>query len=259
MYSDKQLHSGSQDTVHRFLGWDTSTLQGVVFAAEYDARSKVISTKVELKLSFHAGQHTERLMWAIDQVRSAVDWSLESLSAFVVGVGPGSFTGLRIGITTARTLSMVTKVPVVPVSSLYAMGYPSIQSVKTDVLICSDAAKGEVFIGHWKSDKQTYIEEILPLVAWKEKLKEIDRLGPWVLLGNADHRYEVSKEIDFQNKTDSKYIATEALTPKALAFTGIYAYLEGKQMHYDQLEPNYMRASDAEVQLKAKQAAAKNT
>src|SRR5690606_21471977 len=91
-------------------------------------------------------------LWAVDAVLEAAGWELKDLSAIGVGVGPGSFTGLRIGITTAKLLGSQLGVPIVPVSSLAVLARGAVRAIqahpkasKAWVLALQDAAKGEWF------------------------------------------------------------------------------------------------------------------
>lgn len=88
---------------------------------------------------------SRRLMGEIDTLLSAEGLALEDVSAFAVGVGPGSFTGVRVGVTTARTLAQVTGKPLVGIGTLdaYAAAW---QSAGEDVLIpVLPSRRGEVY------------------------------------------------------------------------------------------------------------------
>jgi tRNA threonylcarbamoyladenosine biosynthesis protein TsaB len=89
-------------------------------------------------------RHAEQLAPAI---RSLLDWTgvrLDQLAAIAVDVGPGLFTGLRVGITTAKVMAQALRVPVVPVVSLDLVAYPVRHSPRLVVAVL-DARRREVF------------------------------------------------------------------------------------------------------------------
>jgi tRNA threonylcarbamoyladenosine biosynthesis protein TsaB len=81
--------------------------------------------------------HASRLLRLVDEV--VIDWA--AVSRIAVGVGPGGFTGLRIGIATARALAQARELPLVGVSSLAALAAPHVGPVVAVI----DARRGEVF------------------------------------------------------------------------------------------------------------------
>ena len=89
-----------------------------------------------------ANAHSTLLLPMLEKVLAASGWSLAQLDGIACGVGPGGFTGVRIGVSTAQGLAMAAGLPVFPVSSLraLAMGAPQAQ-----VLAALDARRGEVY------------------------------------------------------------------------------------------------------------------
>src|SRR6516164_2694849 len=100
----------------KLLAWDTSSKAGTIVALQTTPSLRLIT-----ELSLHVDlTHSERLLWGIHQVLQAARWEMNEVEGCGVGVGPGSFTGLRVGLTTARTLAHTLKKPLVGVSSLAA-------------------------------------------------------------------------------------------------------------------------------------------
>lgn len=95
--------------------------------------------------------HAERLMPAIERVMADAGRRPSELNAVVVGTGPGSFTGLRIAISTAKGLSLALGCPVVGVSTLDAMawGLAGYDSLTCPML---DARRGEVYFALYRPD-----------------------------------------------------------------------------------------------------------
>ena len=81
-----------------------------------------------------AKTHSENLMPLIDKLLKTTNYSLKDISYLACDVGPGSFTGIRIGIATIKAISEVHNIPIVPISSLQALSYNANIS---DGLICS--------------------------------------------------------------------------------------------------------------------------
>ncbi|SDM02915.1 tRNA threonylcarbamoyladenosine biosynthesis protein TsaB [Geoalkalibacter ferrihydriticus] len=99
----------------------------------------------EILFNVHS-THSERLMVGVRQVLADTGTALESVDAFVVVHGPGSFTGLRVGMATAKGLAMATGRPLIGVSSLQTL---AMNVAETEYPVCAllDARKKEVYAG----------------------------------------------------------------------------------------------------------------
>lgn len=105
-----------------------------------------------------AGQrprHTACLLPLIAELLDRSGASFDQLERIAVGIGPGTFTGLRIGIATARALGQALGVPLVGVSTLESLAvyvehaYPRVQDGPDAVVSVLDARRGEVFAAAW--------------------------------------------------------------------------------------------------------------
>jgi len=122
------------------LGIDTSTSASAACVLRADGAGFEVEPSPE-RLS--AGPaHARELMPAVAEVMERAELDFGQLEAIAVGVGPGTFTGLRIGIATARALATASGVPLRPVSSLAALA----EGIDGDLrLALIDARRGELF------------------------------------------------------------------------------------------------------------------
>jgi tRNA threonylcarbamoyladenosine biosynthesis protein TsaB len=94
-------------------------------------------------------RHAEQLVPAIHYLREECGVALDHLAAIAVGTGPGLFTGLRVGVTTAKVMAQALRVPVVGVPSLDLVAWPLRHSDRTVVAVL-DARRREVFAARYR-------------------------------------------------------------------------------------------------------------
>jgi tRNA threonylcarbamoyladenosine biosynthesis protein TsaB len=128
----------------RVLGVETSTPAGGVALLDGD---RVLG---EYVLDVRA-THSERLMPAIDRLVHDAGWSPRDLEGLAVAVGPGSFTGLRIGLSTVKGLGVALGIPIAAVPTLDAMA-ASLPWSALPVCPVVDARKGEVYCCLYRVD-----------------------------------------------------------------------------------------------------------
>ena len=95
-----------------------------------------------------ARPHSERLLPGVDRVLAAAGITLAEVGAFAVSIGPGSFTGLRVGVATLKGLAFGDERPVAPVPTLAALAASAAGSAHP-VVACLDARRGEVYAAAW--------------------------------------------------------------------------------------------------------------
>ncbi len=96
-------------------------------------------------------QHAELLSWQIQAVCHAAGKSLRQVTAVAVDVGPGLYTGLRVGVTTAITIAHALGVPVVALNSLEILSY-KLRHCNRRITAVLDARRGEVFHAQYRGD-----------------------------------------------------------------------------------------------------------
>lgn len=134
----------SKDQVLLAIDTSTATMAGAITKGNHVLAE--VQTEAERNHSIHIMTNIEKMM---DHSKVA----LQEVSAFVTGIGPGSYTGVRIAVTAVKTLAWTTKKPVIGISSLEALAYGAIlteeqeEAHPTSVLVVPimDARRGQVY------------------------------------------------------------------------------------------------------------------
>lgn len=134
----------------KVLGIDTSSDVATVALIDDD---KLIA---EYTLNFKK-THSERLMPMIEEMLSACGCDVSEVDLFAVAVGPGSFTGLRIGIATAKGLAHATGKKVVPVGTLDALAF-NLPMCEHLIVPIMDARRSQVYTGTYIWDEEGFRE-----------------------------------------------------------------------------------------------------
>jgi tRNA threonylcarbamoyl adenosine modification protein YeaZ len=124
------------------LAFDTAT--PFVTVALHDGEDTVVERRSE-----HRMKHGEQLAPLIDGALRDAGIVRQDLTAIAVGVGPGPFTGLRVGLVTARTLAFVLEIPVYGVCSLDIVAVEAAHGpapVGSDFVVATDARRKEVYL-----------------------------------------------------------------------------------------------------------------
>ncbi len=178
--------------------------------------------------------HSAWLMPAIDKLLKDAGLSCQDLEGIAVSSGPGSFTGLRIGISTAKGLAQGLKIPVVGISTLDSL---ACNLPYTDKIICPvlDARKKEIYTALYKGSQRLTDYLVIPPHQLTELISQ-----PTIFLGNGLKLYlELFKEL-----LSNVYFTPSPLwLPKAsyLALLGLQALKAGKQEDIYSFTPFYLR------------------
>jgi tRNA threonylcarbamoyladenosine biosynthesis protein TsaB len=124
------------------LGIDTATRRvGIVLANE---RGMLARVELGGLVGDTPPRHAETLVPAIEWCCAQCDIRPSQLSALAVGIGPGMFTGLRVGVTTAKVMAHALRIPVLPVPSLDLLAYP-LRHAHRLVVATIDARRHELY------------------------------------------------------------------------------------------------------------------
>ncbi|WP_010651733.1 tRNA (adenosine(37)-N6)-threonylcarbamoyltransferase complex dimerization subunit type 1 TsaB [Oceanobacillus massiliensis] len=188
--------------------------------------------------------HSVRLMPAIDRLMAEVTLKPEQLDRIVVAKGPGSYTGVRIGISTAKTMAWALNIPVIGVSSLEVLAY---QGRFFNGYICPffDARRGLVFTGlyQWKDNQLVNVMAEKNLLM-EDVLNELAEVRKQVLF--------VSPDIGLYREAIQESLGNLAVIPEGpyhvpqAGHLGL-AGLNKKAEDTHALVPNYLRLAEAEA------------
>ncbi|WP_312198120.1 tRNA (adenosine(37)-N6)-threonylcarbamoyltransferase complex dimerization subunit type 1 TsaB [Anaerospora hongkongensis] len=191
--------------------------------------------------------HSERLMPHIEQLLELGQVAKEDITAIAVSIGPGSFTGLRIGLATAKALAYVWNVPVIGVSTLAALAYacPAPNSLICPLL---DAQKGNVYQAVYRWEKGI-LQEVIPprVIAHQEAINELaSQPLPVIMLGEGAVLFQ---EAIVAAADPIELAPPHIILPRAgsVALLGHQLLRQGIRHDVMTLEPLYIRRSEAEV------------
>ena len=227
------------------LGIDTAAAP--CCAAVYDTEKQQIlgSTVINNKLT-----HSVTLMPVVRDLISNAELSTEDIGLFAVANGPGSFTGLRIGISAVKGLAFATSKPCAAVSTLEAMAY---NVTAYDCVVCAaiDARCNQVYIALFRIEdgkvERLTEEECLKTDEAARMLSEYDDI---MLVGDG--------AVIMKKATDNEGMENVKLAPDPLRYQTGYgvclAAVNAPRLSPEQLMPMYLKLPQAQRELMAKNA-----
>lgn len=198
--------------------------------------------------------HSEQLIPLLDQLLKATSWTLKELELIGVVRGPGSFTGIRIGIATAQGLAQVLETPLLAVLSLEALVWAALGR-EEDIVPILDARKNEWYTARYRWE-QGEIRCLTPPRAiapdlWLEQLKELGK--PVCFVGDAV--LKAAGRIE-EVLGEHGIILPEYMSLPRGAYTARAVWQRWRERGAGELvEPYYIRLSEAEVNWLKKEGA----
>jgi tRNA threonylcarbamoyladenosine biosynthesis protein TsaB len=199
--------------------------------------------------SFHSArgkQHAETLVPAIDFIRRQARIELADIGAVAVDVGPGLFTGLRVGIAAAKAMASALRVPMVPVSSLDLLAFP-VRWTGRLVASVVDARRGEVFSAFYRQVPGGVQRLTEMRVTSPEQLcSELQATGEEVLaVGDGALRYR--EQLEDLRKVEIGEAGIAFPSASSLVQLAHARALREDFVKPWELEPLYLRKADAEI------------
>lgn len=190
--------------------------------------------------------HSRQLLKSIDFLLQAFSLKIQDMEGYAVAAGPGSFTGIRVGLSTVKALGLASKRPIAAISVLQALAYKVIKAEGFPVAVMMDARKGEVFAALYDWQGEAGLVELIGGGAYKPnqflsllpKDRNICLIGSGLKIFYNKIIESLGERAIFSQR--SLFAAYE------IGLLGWLILKEGKGLEPDRLEPIYYRPSQAE-------------
>lgn len=238
------LEFGDWNLSMKVLGIDTSTRCGSI--GLIDGQEVISDYLLNIPVT-----HSERLLDAVEFVLREVRLPIQEVDGWAISLGPGSFTGLRIGVSTVKGLSFATQKPVAGVSSLDVLAS---QVSPTPYLICPilDARKGEIYTAFYRYDETNLLK----------RCSDYQAIKPEDLVNNIKEKVIfIGEGVKTYGDYLGNFLTSFALFPNpslqvpqgsVVARLGSKLLTKGDGLDLKTFTPIYVRVSEAEIKWQEK-------
>lgn len=191
--------------------------------------------------------HSRQLLGSVDWVMKAAGLGWSEVDGIAVSLGPGSFTGLRIGMAAAKGIALAAGLPLIGVSTLDGLAL-SCPVIDRPLWCLLDARKQEVYAGCYRPGSGGRPEQVSPARAIRPDLLVENISEPSILAGpGVDEYYEL-----FSRVPDVQLIPAALSSPRAarVGFLAAGFLARGEVLDQVTAAPLYVRASEAEINLR---------
>lgn len=217
-------------------------------------------TKLICNLDRNTGRtHSENLMPMIDNTFKLSNLSLKNIDLIVCDIGPGSFTGIRIGVATAKAFSDSLNIPCIGISSLESLAYNIKNNIEENEIICSiiDCKNDNCYFALYEKSNNILANLIEPQAESVEACLSIlksyceDTLGNSTItfVGDGSEAFKSKIQDVFSNCTFAD-LSLNILNSYSLAFAGLNKYNYNSDIQ--EVLPLYLKKTQAERQLDEK-------
>lgn len=219
----------------RILALDTAT--------EACSAALLNQQQIDARFEIAPRDHTQRILPLVQELLLAQSLALSALDALAFGRGPGSFTGVRIGIGIAQGLALGANLPMIGVSSLATMAQGAWRLTgATRVLAAIDARMGEVYWAEYQRDEQgewqgAESEAVLKPEAAQARIAQLS--GEWATVGTGWQAYPQL----LAGTTGAQLLTTTVTLPAAedMLPLALSAWQRGDSVAVENAEPVYLR------------------
>jgi tRNA threonylcarbamoyladenosine biosynthesis protein TsaB len=217
------------------LAIDTSGKYGSIALARAD-ESLPSGLEVLEVVPLQGGTFSAQLVPQIAALLGKHSLTKDRIGAFVVASGPGSFTGLRVGLAATKALAEILQKPIVPVSLLEVAVLASGKQGRLSALL--DAGRGEFYVGKYHVDAGN-ADCLSERIETKDNVVATTR-GTEVITPDP-------AIADLVRQSGASVLLIAPLNAGAIALVGLKKLLAGQTVSPEQLEANYIRRSEAEI------------
>jgi len=193
--------------------------------------------------------HSEILMPAIEQAFRLAGLQCGEMDLFALTIGPGSFTGLRIGAATIKGIALSTGKPVVGVSTLDALAFNLVHAENRMICPMLDAQKNQIYTALYRIVSDTAVERI-----GKEEVVDVDR---WLqsldcdplFLGDGALKYARRIQVHGSSACNLAEGHHHFVRAPAVAVLASRRFDKGEQLDLLRFTPQYLRPSEAEIRV----------
>jgi tRNA threonylcarbamoyladenosine biosynthesis protein TsaB len=241
----------------RFLGIDTSSSHASVAIVQ---NRQLITDKIccpdpqSCPNGIQSSRnHSEVLLPLIDATLKAIGYSVHDIAGFAVTTGPGSFTGLRIGLSTIKGLSYGSEIPVAGISTLHACA-ARIANFNGQVCAVLDARKKELYCAlfRWYDGLLERIssDSVMPAEKLMDYLCRMDSREPILVTGDGVKKYGDLLARTLGNRIFLRENESLPTIAGAVALLGEAAFTRGEARCPSSLTPEYVRSPEAQTKAR---------
>ncbi|MFQ5928231.1 MAG: tRNA (adenosine(37)-N6)-threonylcarbamoyltransferase complex dimerization subunit type 1 TsaB [Acidobacteriota bacterium] len=223
------------------LAIDTATNSGGAALSQDSEVIGLVVIKTPLRYS-------EKILYIIDFLLHQHDLDLAEMDCFAVATGPGSFTGLRIGLATVKAFCQGLNKPVIPLSTRESLAY-RFRSLSPRVAPMIDARRGQIF-GAVYQIENSHIEiegkeQVMSPTQWLKGVPADD----CIFVGDGARLY---KKTIVAAHPEARVLETDNRLLEELCQLAYVRFTQGKMLSAKQLAANYVRPSDAELKRRSR-------
>ena len=193
--------------------------------------------------------HAQQLLPIVDQCLTLAQWEKASLDMLGCVCGPGSFTGVRIGVSTAKGIAMGLNIPVIALNTLEVLAAGNLAEREALIVTLIDARRSEVYAAAYRSDGQTLCEVLPPCTMPLSELLSLDVIqeaSKLLFCGDG-----VAPNRDMLDALGSRSMIASSLNmhqrSAAAAYLAHTYAMQDKAISANMLLPLYIRASAAQT------------